>query len=41
MTYFPKAAHRRPLVPNDESVDKTTNTYFKNTCVPHVAENEK
>ena len=40
MTYFPKTSHRRPLVPNDESVDKTTNTYFKNTRAPPAAENE-
>ena len=40
MTSFPKIAHWRPIVPNDESVDKTTNPYFKNTCVPPVAENK-
>ena len=40
MTYFSKIASWSPLVPNDKSVDKTTNPYFKNPHVPHVAENK-
>ena len=40
MTYFPKTSYRRPLVHNAESVDETTNPYFKNTRTPSVAENE-
>ena len=40
MNYFPKAAYWRPLVPNDESVDKANNTSFKNPCDPSVAEKE-
>ena len=40
MTSFPKTSYLRPLVPNSESVDKTTNPYFKNPRVPIVAENE-
>ena len=40
MNYFPKTAYWWPLVPNAESVDKTTNPYFKNPCAPSVAENE-
>ena len=37
-TSFPKAANCRPLLPNAESVDKTTNPYFKKPHVPPVAE---
>ena len=40
ITYFPKTAHWTPLSPNSESVDKTTNTSFKNPRAPSVAENE-
>ena len=40
MTSFPKTSYLRPLVPNSESVDKTTNPYFKNPRVPIEAENE-
>ena len=40
MNYFPKTAYWWPLVPNAESVDKTTNPYFKNPRAPSVAENE-
>ena len=40
MNYLPKTAYWRPLVPNDESVDETTNPYFKNRCAPSVAEDE-
>ena len=40
MTYFPKTAYWITLYPNYESVDKTTNTQFKNTRVPTVAEDE-
>ena len=32
MNYFPKIEYWRPLDPNAESVDKTTNPYFRNTC---------
>ena len=32
MASFPKTAYRRHLVINAESVDKTTNPYYKNTC---------
>ena len=40
MKCFPKTAYWRPLVPNAESVDKTTNPHFKNPRIPSVAENE-
>ena len=40
MKYFPKTAYWRTLVPNTESVDKTTNPSFKNPCAPSIAENE-
>ena len=40
MNYFPKAAYWRPLVPNAESEDNTTDPYFKNPRAPSVAENE-
>ena len=40
MNYFPKTEYWRPLFPNAESVDKTTNKYFKNPRAPSVAENE-
>ena len=40
MTYFPKIVYQRTLVPNDESVDKTTNPYFKNPRAPSITENE-
>ena len=33
MNYFPKTEYWRPLVPSSESVEKTTNTSFKN---PHA-----
>ena len=40
MNYYYKTAYWRPLVPNDKSVDKTTNVYFKYPRAPSVAENE-
>ena len=40
MNYLPKTAYWRPLVPNDESVDKKINQSFKNPCSQSVAENE-
>ena len=40
MTSFPKTEYWKPLVPNSESVDKTTYPYFKNPRTPSVAENE-
>ena len=40
MTSFPKTEYWRHLVPNAESVDNTTNPYFKNTRTTSVAENE-
>ena len=40
MINFPKIAYMRPLVPNAESLDDTTNLSFKNTLNPCVAENE-
>ena len=40
MNYFSKTAYWRPLVPNYESVDKTTNLCLKNTRSPSIAENE-
>ena len=38
MNYYPKTAYWRPLVPNDESVGKTTNPYFKNLRDQYVVE---
>ena len=38
MDYCPKTAHWSPLETNAEIVDKINNQYFKNTCVPYVAE---
>ena len=40
MTYFTKTEYWKPLVPNAESVDKTTNPSFKNPRAPYDAENE-
>ena len=40
MNYFTTTSYWIPLVTNDESVDGTTNTYFKNTRVVSVAENK-
>ena len=40
MNYFTKTPYWRPLVPNAEIVDKTTNPSFKNPRAPSVAENE-
>ena len=40
MNYFTKTSYWRPLVPNAEIVDKTTNPSFKNPRAPSVAENE-
>ena len=40
MNYLPKTEYWRPLVPNDESVYKKTNPYFKNNLAPSIAENE-
>ena len=39
MKYLPKTNYWRHLVPNVESVDKTTNPNFK-TCAPSVTEDE-
>ena len=38
MNYFPKTEYWSPLVPNSESVDKTTNPYFKNPRAKYVTE---
>ena len=35
MNYFPKTVYWRPLVPNVESVDNTTNLFFS-ILVPHL-----
>ena len=40
MNYFPKTEYWRHLVPNDESLDNTTSTSFKNPRALSVAENE-
>ena len=40
MTSFPKTEYWRPLLPNDESVDETTNPYFK-TLSPHLLQKVK
>ena len=40
INYFPKIEYWRPLVPNAESAEKTTNPYFKNPHAPSVAENK-
>ena len=40
MIYFTKTEYQRTLVPNDKSVHKTTNPYFKNALVPPISENE-
>ena len=40
MNSFPKTEYWRPLVPNYEIVDKTTNQSFKSPCAPSVLENE-
>ena len=40
MTYLPKTEYWGHLVPNYESVDKTTNPYFKNSRILPVVENE-
>ena len=40
MNYYHKTTYWRPLVPNAESVDKTTNPSFKNPHAPSVAEKE-
>ena len=40
MNYSSQTEYCRPLVTNYESLDKTTNTYFKNLCNPSVAKNE-
>ena len=40
MTYFPKTEYWRPLVPNVESVEETTNPSYKNYCSPSVGKYE-
>ena len=40
MKYFTKTAYWGPLFPNVVSVEKTTNTSFRNPCSPYAAENE-
>ena len=40
MNYFPKTSYWRPLVPNAESVYKTTNPYYK-ILVPHLFQKMK
>ena len=40
MHSLPKAEYWRPLVINYESVEKTTNSSFKDTRVPPITENE-
>ena len=40
MNYYPKTAYWGPLVPNAQTVDKTTNSYFKNSRASCVVENE-
>ena len=40
MASFTKKSYFRPLLPNTESVYKTTNPYFKNTHVLPVSKNE-
>ena len=40
MNSFPKTEYWRPLSPNSESAENTTNPYFKNPHAPCVAENE-
>ena len=40
MTSFTKIACWRPLIPNDEILDKTTYPYFENPRVSPIAENE-
>ena len=38
MKYSAKTAYLRSYVPNAESVDKTTNPYFKNPRAPSIVE---
>ena len=40
MNYYPKIEYWRPLVPNSESVDNTSNPTFKSPWAQYVAENE-
>ena len=40
MTSFPKTEYWRPLVPNVESLDRTTNPSSKNYCDPSVEKYE-
>ena len=40
MISVPKTEYWRPLVPNNECVDKTTNLFFKNYSDPSSAEDE-
>ena len=40
MNYFNQTTYWRHLVPNYESVDKTTKPSFKNPHDPYVVENE-
>ena len=40
MKYFPKTEYCGPLVTNYESVEKTTNPYFKNPRTLSIAKNE-
>ena len=36
MAYFPKTAHWKPLVPNAESNDNKSSTYFKIHAPPQL-----
>ena len=40
MTYFTRTAYCRSLVTNYESVEKTTNQYFKSSHSPSVVDEE-
>ena len=40
MTSFPKTEYWGPLVPNVESLDETTNPYYKNNSAPYIAKYE-
>ena len=36
----PKTTYTRPLVPNAEGLDETTNPHFKNTLAPYFTKSE-
>ena len=40
MNYYSKTDYWRPLVTNSESVDNTTNPYFRNPCAQYIAEDK-